>query len=187
MNVNLEADTDKGTINDKVTQSIAIPLNKNLFTIEKNEVSGKAGAIEQNEKQQIPVNMSLIKLYGISEVILILALFFILFFSTGVCGKSPYEKALASIFNKHGNRLVALFDNFNYSNLLPLTMKTMEDLVRVADELERPIFYPSSDEYTELGEFFVFDDKWLYRFDLSDKFGVQETETQFTNFDNDFK
>lgn len=176
MNVNLKANTDKGPVEDKISESIALPIGYSSFSIEKNEVKEKTGAIEENIKQQLPINMKLIKTYGISEVILIVILLCVIFLTSGISGASPYQKSLNAIFKKHGSRLVALTSDFkdNYENCF--RMKSIEDLIKVADEMERPILYRYFEDSSQLGQFYVFDDKWLYVFDLKEDFSNHANE-----------
>lgn len=153
MIVNLSGKTDKGNINDSISTSLIIPLDVAMFEITGNKVVDKPGAIEQTVQVQLPVNMNLVMIFGIILAVLLIALIILIFLTQIAPDKNQLEKELNKIFKKHGDRLVALNSDIIIKE--PIFVRTINDLVRVADEAGKPILYKYSDDYKEINEFYV--------------------------------
>lgn len=153
MNVNLFGSTDKGSIEDTITTSLIIPLDVAMFEITGNNVVDKPGALEQTVQVQLPVNMNLVVIFGIILAVLLIALIILIFFTQIAPDKAQHEKELNKIFKKHGDRLVALNSDIIIKE--PIFVRTINDLVRVADEAGKPILYKYSDDYKEINKFYV--------------------------------
>ena len=164
MNVNLNGDTDEGNFKEAISPSLTIPLDESMFAITGNNIIDQPGTIEKISQVQIPVNKNQVILYGIILVFLIIALIILIFFTEIESSKDPLEKELKKIFKKHGDRLVALSSNIQTKEFL--IVKSMEDLVKIADETEKPIFYKYSDDYKEINKFYVFNRNEIYVLDL---------------------
>lgn len=165
MNIHLTADTDKGIIAEEQTLSLAFPLNANSFKISKTELPETPGALEETRK--IPVDKkSKMQPYYICIGFMALVLLFLVVFTTGVNGVTPHKKELNKIFKKHGNRLVAVSSEIstNYQN--HCTVRTMDDLIRLADEVGKPVIYRFSENSEEITQFLVFTETWMYVFDI---------------------
>lgn len=167
MNVRLKANTDKGIVEEKISPTMIIPLNANYFEIGGNLSQEKPGSIEETKQVQLPINKNKVIVYGIILGISLILLIFIIFFTKAKLMMDPFEKKIRKIFKKHGDRLVALNNEIavtceNYSEV-----KSIEDLVRIADEIEKPITYKHSIDYKEISKFYVYDESQMYVFDLT--------------------
>jgi hypothetical protein len=154
-----------------------------MFEIGGNNKVEKAGAIEETTSIQLPLNKNKIILFGIIIGILVLVLIYLVFFTVPAPIKDPLEKELNKILKKHGDRLVALNNDLEYFNGALNIVKTMDDLVRIADEIERPIFYKYSEEYKEIDKFYITYEDKVYVLDLCEllpKEKVEESSEQLT-------
>jgi hypothetical protein len=172
MEITLIGVTDKGTFEESISPGLVIPLNTPLFKISTNNID-KPGAIEETIQVQLPINKNKVILIGIIMGISLLGLIFLIFFTKDAPKKDALEKALNKIFKKHGARLVALTSNVNTSNAKNVV--SMEDLVRLADEINKPIFYKHSDDYKEINKFFIINDDELFIFNLENLVPKEET------------
>ncbi|MDW5299932.1 MAG: DUF5305 family protein [Sedimentibacter sp.] len=152
MQINLTGLTDKGIFEESISPSLVVPLNTSLFKITTNNID-KPGAIEETIQVQLPLDKIKVTLIGIVIGISVLGLIFLLFFTKDAPKKDALEKALNNIFKKHGARLVALTSNVNTSNAKNVV--SINDLVRLADEINKPIFYKHSDNYKEINKFLL--------------------------------
>ncbi|HOJ10151.1 MAG TPA: DUF5305 family protein [Clostridiales bacterium] len=168
MNVNLKADIDKISVQEKMSPAIEIPLNVNYFTISKLNIAEKPGKVEETNRVKVPPDKKIIILCGIIIGILIISLLYLIIFTTEPTIKDKDIKNFNKIFKNHGNRLVALSNKFVTANQRCCRVKSIDDLVRIADELGKPIFYEHSRNFVEITRFFVFDDTWLYILDIKD-------------------
>lgn len=179
MDVNLKADTGKDIAEAKMTPAITIPLDARYFTIAESDEKEVPGSIEETQKIQIPPDKLRIRIYicGLAAmVIMILGL--VLF--TEPIRKSIFTIKLDKIFKQHGSRLVALNSELPAASLDNCSIvRSIEDLVRVADEIGRPIMYEYSEDFRDMVHFYVLDDKRTYLYILRD--GINEPNVTVTD------
>lgn len=166
MDVNLKADIDKGSAEVKMTPAIAIPLDTRYFMISESDGKEVPGSIEETQKVQIPPDKLRIKIYACGLAALVIIILGLVLFTEPI-RKSAFLIKLDKIFKQHGSRLVTLS-----SELLAVSLdncsivRSIEDLVRVSDEIGRPIMYEYSEDYREMVHFYVLDDKRTYLYIL---------------------
>lgn len=161
------------------TPRIKIPFKDSYFKITENGNEEISDSITETIQVPIPIDKKKIIILSILLVLCIAALIFIVFFTKGVETVDKFEKELRKIFKNHGNRMVAL--NAELSNSYEYThqVKSIDDLVRIADELSKPILYKYSDYRKDMHEFYVLDGTELYTFDL-DKQLKEENKVEAT-------
>lgn len=168
MNVEISAQTDKGLINKKSTSSIEVPLGVSYFKVFKKQGENKPEAIEEVKQVQRPINSKLLTLYGIGLGISVVALLFVIFV-TKRTETNPFIRELKRVFKKHGTRLVALNTEIATATDSLSSVRSMEDLVRISDELGRPIIYKHNQDYKEISKFWVIDGNRYYIFELTEE------------------
>lgn len=160
MNVELKINTNGGIKELKHTPYMTIPLNTNYFQIVKKVNKETPGIIERIEQVPLPVNNFKVGIFSSIELIAWLIFAFIIF-KTKSNKRTPLEIELNRIFKKYGDRLVTLTNEAivfeTYSEV-----KAIEDLVRIADELARPIMYKHNASIDKISKFYVFDEKNMY-------------------------
>lgn len=171
MNVNFNAQTDQGVIDKKSISSLAIPLTGNYFKITKTPGENKPEALEKVEQISKPFDKRLTMLYGAAIVIALAILLYTLFGTKGLVVDQKL-KEIKKIFKKHGTRLVALNSEIAAASELQNEVLSMEDLVRISDELGKPIIYKHSDDDREKSKFWVIDEDRFY------VFRVEETDSR---------
>lgn len=164
MNVDLTGVTDKGSIEESVSPSLVIPLDVAMFQIVGNNIVDKSGTIEETIQVQIPVNKSQVIIYGIILFFLVIALIILIFFTQLAPVKDPMEKMLKKIFKKHGDRLVALNSNIEIND--SIIVRSINDLVKIADEIGKPILYRYSEDYKEINKLYVSNKDEIFILDL---------------------
>ncbi|MDR7855065.1 DUF5305 domain-containing protein [Tissierella sp.] len=179
MTINLQAKTNNGTIEEVITPTMIIPLNTSMFQIGGNTNVVKPGAIEETNKVQLPINKNQVIFFIIILGFFLIALTYLIFFTKSVLIiKDPLQKKLKLIFKKHGDRFVALskepFINSNYIN----QVKSIDDLVRIADELCKPIMYKYSIDYRDIDRFYVINEDEVYILLIDDYIGKEEIKIE---------
>lgn len=164
MNVNIKGVTDKGDFEEFTVPNLVIPLDVSMFEITGNNIIDKPGAIEETIQVPQAVNKNLIIAYGIILFILVIALIFLVFFTTIAPKKDPIEKEINRIFKKHGDRLVALNSDIEVKKAI--IVKSIEDLVKISDDIEKPILYKYRVDYKEINKFYVIHEDNNFVFDL---------------------
>ena len=175
MDINLKGTTNKGSFEENITPSIDIPLNMAMFQITTTNVE-KPGAIEETIQVQLPVDKNQAIFYGAIIGICTLGLIFLIFFTQAAPKKDPLEKELSKIFKKHGDRLVALSADVDFTDAK--YVRTIDDLVRLADELERPILYKYSDDYKMINTLYVINGDEIYVFDIKELMPIEDEQIE---------
>lgn len=177
MNITIEGMTDKGPIEETISPSLIIPLDTAMFEIAGDTNIDKPGVIEETTQIKIPTDPKKLLLNGIIIGILTLALIFVIFFIKISPNKDPHEKLLKKIFKNHGDRLVALNSELIMDNAKTTYVKSIDDLVKIADEIGKPILYKYSQDYREINKFYVSDEEQIYLLDLSTIIAKYENDT----------
>lgn len=176
MNVNLQAKVGKNIIEKKFAPSITTPLSTSYFEIVKGGVEEKPEVIEEIKQIQLPVNQNIIITYGIIIGISFLALLYLLIFIKGNALVDVFKKQLNKIFKSHGTRLVAINNEIGTTFGMYYKVRSIEDLVRIADELGRPIMYRYSTDSKDITNFYIHDDKSMFSFNLKDMLAENDIE-----------
>ncbi len=175
MNVNLDAKTDKGPIDEKYTSTIEFPVTADYFQIVKTQVNNKPGAVERTEKKTLPINKRRVILCSVILGISLVALLFLVLFTVSV-QEDPLQKSVKNIFRKHGSRFVALASEIavgkpEFEN----KVRTIEDLVLISDELGKPIMYEYKETLHSVTKFYILDGNNWYVLDLKEAVGKNQT------------
>ncbi len=183
MNVDLTGVTDKGPIEESISPNLVIPLDASMFEITGDGIVDKPGTIEETVQVQLSINKKQVIIYGIILFILVTALIILIFFTQLAPIKHPMEKMLKKIFKKHGDRLVALNTDMAIED--SIIVKSIEDLVKIADEIGKPILYKYNDNYKEINKFYVSNDDEIFLFKLEyEDIYIQEDDSENSIDDN---
>jgi hypothetical protein len=176
MEVALTAKTEYGIIEEQSSPSLTIPVYTNLFEISKAGIEGKEEDIKETVVTQLPVNKTEIILFGVLAGASTISLLFIIFFVHGE-KEDPLEKKVRKIFKDHGNRLVALVGGLNRDAVKCIfAVKDMHDLVKIADELEKPILYEQKEDLKEIKTYYLIHDDTMYVYDIKESTDTSNEE-----------
>jgi hypothetical protein len=157
------AETAKGTLEDSLSPYIIIPVGERVFKIEgEPKASGKDTQIEKIRIIK-PVNTRMVAvLFSLSFVFLALAVLTIDFIRA-TPPLDDFERAIARIFKEYGERLAGIEHAVPYQRANIISINSIEDMIKIADEVDQPVFYYKVDSPTERKiEFFVFDQNRIY-------------------------
>lgn len=165
-NVTLAANTDKGVITETAAPTLVIPINESYFNITGEQKNEKKGAIEESKTKVLPVNNKLLYLCSAGLLLFLAALAFLVFYTRGVRLTDPLAIRMKEIFKKHGERLVALGSEAVINGNVMIPVKTLEDLIKIADELSKPVMYKIESEAEKMPVFCVSDEPKIYVYEL---------------------
>lgn len=166
MNVNLNAMTDKGLIQDTISSSIVFPFDTYYFKISKQQIDDKPGVIQETKEVPSSGNLYRLIFYIIALVILLIFLIALLMLTSNSITNDPFLKNLKRIFKKYGGRLIAFNTEISIIGDSFL-VKSIEDLVRLSDEIGKPIIYRYRKNLREITKFYVLDERCTYYFELN--------------------
>jgi len=167
MNVNIKAVTENGVIEESMDPSLVIPLNNKYFTIDGNMNQDKPAVLEVAKMVPRPVNRSYLHFLIITGALLVnLFIFFLLFTKTKEM--DVHRKTLIKIFKQYGGRMAAINDKITESYDHMYEVFSIDDLVRIADEIGKPIVYRYSEDKNEIQRFYVLNGAEVYYLDIKD-------------------
>lgn len=168
-NVTVEAATDSGTVREQIAPVMVIPLVQKAFQVGGEPVREKSGAITAVRQVPAEVNRKAVTLYGVLAGLCAAALALLLFFTSGKTAEDdPLQQKVNQIFKRHGDRLAVIDGEATdvLENVIPV--KSIDDLVRIADELSRPIIYRPFSGQGDLPSFYVFDGQKIFVCELKE-------------------
>lgn len=177
MNIHLKADTGAGIIEEQLIQSITIPFGTASFEIYQHEIGEKTGSIEESRQTQIPPDSKKIFMFGLVSFLMLAAFLFFTFFTQGF-DLDEHVYCLKKIIKKHGSRLVAVNTQVDTGHEKLCIVKSIDDLVKLADEVGKPILYRYSPDPLDIDQFLICDDPWLYAYSLKDEISGRKQERQ---------
>jgi hypothetical protein len=164
MNVNLDSMTEYGRIQDQVASSISLPLKTSYFEITNIGIGDQPGAIENVKQVPVDQKFSVIGLALLGFILLAGLVCLILL--TKEIPEDPYLKKLKMIMKQFSNRMVAL-DSDIIERGDKYQVQSVDDLVKLSDELGKPILYRTFADLKKITTFYIFDEKCIYYFDLT--------------------
>lgn len=164
--IQVEAQNEEGLVKDELTPQLNLPLGKKYFEVSGSLNPEKTGAIEEVREIATPINKKRIIFISIGMGLCFLVLLYLRLF-VQVVTSSPWEKQIKGIFKKHGERLVALEKEMPIVRETIIKIKSLDNMVVLADELCKPIYYC---HWNNMGKkslsFFVLSENKVFSYDL---------------------
>ena len=167
--VRINAQTENGMIQEQLTPSITIPLNTKYFQITEDLSKSKEGVIENTVITTLPVDETKLTVYGLLAFIFVIGIIFIIFKTENTI-VNPVKKQWKKIHKNHGERLVALEHVLSINSDSLLNVKTFEDIIKIADELGKPIMYRGNLEQDGEQVFYVLNEPRIFTYRLGSGF-----------------
>ncbi len=173
-NIHTVASTKYGTVEDRISPNLVIPIGSSVFKMEGTPEAAGENKLVEKVKNQVPVDMrKVVFLFGASFVLLVA----VVVVAAAKTAEPPdaFEKNIASIFKEYSERLAGMQHTIPYQFSDVINVSSIEDMVKIADEVGQPVFYYKVDSNIERKiEFFVFDNTRIYYMVL---FGEIKPET----------
>lgn len=179
-NVKVDAQTEQGPVQEELSPSITIPLNCSYFEISDDASKTNEGAIETTVTTKAPVNKTKLIIYSVLAIIFLTG-FSVLYFRTGDSTINPIQKQLKKIMKEHGERIVSLDQELIITSESIVLVKAFDDLVRIADELGKPILLKYNQKEDEIPVFYVLNEPRIFTYYL---FADQGSATDINNLAN---
>ncbi|NLZ39498.1 MAG: DUF5305 domain-containing protein [Firmicutes bacterium] len=163
--VHTAASSTDGSLDDSIESYLVIPIGESVFKIESSPETVGEDAITKTVKFALAVNTA-----KLSILFIFSALFFGFAIAVAVLVKTAdppdeFAKTIAQIFKEHGERLAGMEHSLAYqaSEFDIIDVNSIDDMVKIADELSQPILYYKVDTPLERKiEFYVFDGSRVY-------------------------
>lgn len=165
-NIIIEIKTADGSKEETITSFMEIPISKEYFDVAGELNQENEGVIEKTENVVSPVYTNIKTGCWISTALCILLLPLILIFTKPYVITSPLQKKLKQVFKTHGTRMVGMGSETTINANELIEISSMEDLVKIADDVGRPIMYRKSSNPEDIYYFYVIEENNIYVFDI---------------------
>ncbi len=161
MAVNYTITTDEGEATGSVSPSLTIPLGENYFKIAKSGIDEVKNDITKTVKVAAPVDYGKVILFSTIGLFCLILLILILS-SAETTLTDIQRKRVRKLLKAYGSRAAAIDKGLDSDNLDLCYVHSMNDLVKISDEIERPIFYVYHEDLAAVREFFIVDNEKTY-------------------------
>lgn len=163
-NINLEADTGEGVIKENMAPHIIIPLAAGSLKVEGEPSIQKEGSMNQKIMLPNPLKGKFIYAQAAAAASGLLLLLFLLFTQNKLLKLDSYEIFWNEFWRKYRDRIIKINHNLYPDNFI--AVNSMEDLVKVADELAKPVIFRDGASVSEPAACYVFDGPTVYRYEI---------------------
>lgn len=157
------AHTEKEDLETPFNVNIRIPLMEDVFQIRKTGTDPVKNSVTETVETQAPFDLFRAVLYGALSALCLVGLIIMVFFTRMPNREEELLKKANVTVKDYGSRIVALhsFPKVNYRQYYKVN--SIKDLIKVADELQKPIFYEiDKDTLVKDYEFHVVDKETVY-------------------------
>ncbi|MGL4345458.1 MAG: DUF5305 family protein [Cellulosilyticaceae bacterium] len=160
----IKGETPYGNINRKIHSKVLIPLNQETFEIQKIVDDPVQDCYKETVETPVPINEKKVMLWGsVAGVGVVMTLIIL------ILGRSPEKEALHAykakkILRNYGSRMAAMQAIDETPFVYYYYMESIEDLLKVADELQKPVIYKSLRNISNINKFYVMDQQTLYTY-----------------------
>lgn len=168
----VELITPHGTFQKPLDASIIIPIGGSYFTITKEGGGTIADEVKDTETMTLPVaNTTLVRdIIGI--VVCLLGAVALLVFTTAPTAEDKRKKKITAMFQQHGSRMVGVDHVDLTSYKIQYSVNSLDDLVKIADELERPVLYCNNRDKYQIINFYTLDKDVAYIYTIEESVTV---------------
>jgi|GEM_PF-673026 hypothetical protein len=143
----LNTQTSYGNVNIPFEMTLASPVDK-VFKFEKSGLDIKQGSLTDVQKVELPINIGLVILFSVISLISLLSLLYVLIFTIDYEWNDIVSSQVKNILKNYGNKMVELGNEIRNTAKHNYEVNNMKDLLKVADELHKPIIYEYDNQYT---------------------------------------
>lgn len=178
-NVTVEGSSEYGNISEKLTPKMELPLNEKYFQITGTLSQDKNNTIEKTIKVISPKYKIYITVSTALITLGILCFLYILLFTKAKSRGNKAKLKIAKILKTYEDRFIALRDDALIGTELVVRVANIENLIRIADELDKPIFYKDSSNLEDIKAFYVIDHGRVYAYGVlsSESYSLSLSDT----------
>lgn len=165
-NVSVEVNTPEGVIKEKLTPVMLIPLGQQLVDITGNLSDQKKGALDETKQELSPTYRLKFLACCIAEGVVVVSLLFLLIFTSPLVIR-PLQRKQKQIFKNYGCRMVGVEGELEPDSSKIIEVASIEELVKIADDISKPILYKNSTEFEQITKYYVMDDNITYVLDIN--------------------
>lgn len=165
---NLKIHMEEGDLITPVAIAVTIPLQEEVFSINKDNLEPISDSIK--EYIYIPVLPNRLLIFGL-VMLLFLCIIGIMILCIATEAPNAYDVMKANarrMIKNYGSRMIAIQSKTEHNYLQTYELYSIEDLIKVSDEVQKPIYYVK-DEMDIIGDYLlqIVDGDSLYVFRIA--------------------
>ena len=165
-NIDITAEINNGSISGSFTPSLNVSLGGNIIEINGDLSQYSSGVLEETEEIVQPSSIEQSIYWGLtSTVFLIILAVFFMFTKSDEAAFGKTDKRVRKILKKYGEWIVETEKLPTIEDAKIIPMKSLDDLVKISEELGKPIIHVASDK-DKKHVFYVLDDQIHYQYVL---------------------
>lgn len=165
-NIDITAEINNGSISESFTPSLNVSLGGNIIEINGDLSQYSSGVLEETEEIVQPGSVEQSFYWSLTSILflIILAVFF-MFTKSDEAAFGKTDKLVRKILKKYGEWIVETEKLPTIEDAKIIPMKSLDDLVKISEELGKPIIHVASDK-DKKHVFYVLDDQIHYQYVL---------------------
>ena len=170
--------TTFGPIDETSSPSMKGTIKNNVLTWDKDVAVSKPGAIKQTVTVNNPVKILGMTAAVARTVFVVLSCIFaflllglaVFYFMHRGAGPSDYDRKVQKINKTYGARIAESNGDSSVEGENPITLNSIQDLIKIADELGKPVIHQSAGAVWKVQSYYVIDGNTRYQYSVpSDK------------------
>ena len=173
VNIHVTGDTAYGPIDETFSPVLSGTITGNVLNWTPTLTDSKSGAINRattvaNRFLGLPVRAALV-LFSLLSIIFLILLFAVVWYylKNRGQGSSGFDRKLKQIQKSYGTRIAESNGNQLVSDKNPVPMNSIEDLMKIADELGKPVVHQSEGPSGDNHIYYVIDSNTRYQYVLT--------------------
>jgi hypothetical protein len=162
MNIEYDVETKHGIVKEIANPTVIIPLSSNYFTPTSSNIADIANNIKKTDKEIIEPNHTIINIYRIFIAIILIIIILLFTYTVKPSEYDMYIKKINNIFKNYSKLLVGVksSNNLEYNNIY--YVKNFNDLIKISEEIEKPIFYSDTENLSNINKFYIINENVIY-------------------------
>lgn len=157
------AHTENEDLETPFDVKLRIPLMEDTFEVTKSNLDPVSSNIAEKVESKASMNKFQAFSYGLILLLCLIGFVVLLFFTREPNYEEELRKKVNNIIKNYGSRIVALQSIPKMNCRQHYKVHSMKDLIKIADELQKPIFYEiDKDTAVKNYEFHIIEDDILY-------------------------
>ncbi len=161
---NMKITTPYKTFTQPLDMTLIAPVGEQYMQIEKVMPEKVEEHVQEKVSTVVPKTYTAFSLYCVLIILAISALILSYRFIGDLTDEEKYTKQIGAIFTEHGARIISVASVDTSPYAIGYSLQTIDDLIKVADELEKPVIHCKGDEALPTHTFYVLEQETLYQF-----------------------
>lgn len=166
--IDISAKNEFKNINFTSEPFIEIPINESFIEIVGNKSVSQKDKYVDIISKKIPVNKKRLYAYAVFIVIVLICSILVFLKVDGINRPNKKRKMITKIFKQHGSYMVELTKPIDMCKKEIIQVSSIDDIVRLADEIRKPIFYDTYNDIENVSKFYLMDNETVYIYEICD-------------------